>query len=164
MQQLHRIKTLLLVGREERPNLRVELLDNNLRFGPRLLMNRLQLRSHGSHERLDLALLRIGQLEHVRQHGGHVLPPFVAEWRCIVGRLRPGELCHGEKSREAECDWNEFHFFHFLPFISYAAAELLLQNSQTLPVSAGYIFSCNLWSPAVSLTVMWTRRATAHAR
>ena len=73
VQRLHSIKPLLLVGREKRPDLRVELFEHHIRFGSRFLMNGLELRSHASDERFDLALLRVGQLKRSRQHHGQVL-------------------------------------------------------------------------------------------
>ena len=108
VQQLHCIKTLLLVRREKWPDLCVELLENNPCFGPRFLMNRVQLRSHGRYERLDLGLLRIGQLQHMRQHCSHVRSARMAEGRRIIWCLRTGKLCNGHESRNTKCDRNKF--------------------------------------------------------
>ena len=65
-----------------------QLLEDHIRFGSRFLMNRLELRSHGSYERFDLALLRIGQLKRSRQHHGQVLWPVMAVEDCRVSARR----------------------------------------------------------------------------
>ena len=89
------VESLLLVGREKRPNLRVELLENRVRLRPRFLMDGVELRSHGSYERFDLSSFVHQSVEHVRQHRGQVWRPVMA-WR-IVGCLRAGELCHRQR-------------------------------------------------------------------
>lgn len=108
VQYFHRIEPLLLLGCEERPDLPVELLQDHIRFGARFLVNRRELRSSRSHERFDLALLRLGQLQHMGQHSGHVRRSFMAERRRTIGSLPVDELRPGEESREAKGDWNQF--------------------------------------------------------
>ena len=72
MQGLESVEFLQLLSREIGANLGVELLDDWLRRRSRLLMDRFKLRFDRVDERLHLGLLRIGQVEDVRQHRGHV--------------------------------------------------------------------------------------------
>lgn len=108
VQDFHRIEPLLLLRCEERPDLPVELLQDHVRVGARFLVNRSELRTSRGHERFDLALLRLGQLQHVGQHAGHLRRSFVAERRCTSGSLPADELRPGEENREAKGDWNQF--------------------------------------------------------
>ena len=136
MQRLHGIETLLLVRGKERPDLRVELLKNRVRFGPRLLMNRVELRSHGSYERFDLALLRIGQLKGVGQHRSQVLRPVMAGR--IVGCLRAGELCNSREGRDTNYDRNKFCWFHYFLSLVVQSSGIAVSNSETLQTRIGY--------------------------
>ncbi len=126
VQRLHGIKPLLLVGREKRSDLRVELLEHHVRLGSRFLMNRLELRPHGSYERFDLTLLRVGQLKRSRQHHGQVLLPVMA--RRIVGCLRAGELCDSHEGRDTNDDRNEFYWFHLFLLIVMQSSRIAVTN------------------------------------
>ena len=95
-QRFQRVEFLLLVSREQRANLCVQLLDDRLGRGARLLMDRVKLRLDCGDQRLHLGLLRIGQVEHVVQHRGHIRWTVVVPGFSVAGCLRARQLPESE--------------------------------------------------------------------
>ena len=101
------------VAREVRADLRVELPHDHVRLGARLLVKRLELRLHGGDGRLHLRLLRVGQLERVRQHLREVMwPVMMSRTALVVRTLRAEKLAEGERRGRTEREWNPVVCFH----------------------------------------------------
>ena len=99
MQRFESVQTLLLIGAKQRANLCIQLFDNGIRRLPSLLMNGIELRLHLRHQRLDLSLLRIAQVEKPRQHQGQI------GWTMMMKRhwiFRSLCICDRRKSKQAD--------------------------------------------------------------
>ena len=78
-------------------------------------MDRFELRFDRVDQGLHLGFLRIGQVEHVAQHHGHIRWAVVvpvgsaAVWCFSAGEMAHGEHCSGGNS--AKDQFVRFHFF-----------------------------------------------------
>lgn len=140
-QGFERVEFLHLLRREERANLIVELLQDRVRLGPRLLVNRLELRLHGGDRRLHLRLLRIGQVERVGEHRGEVMRTvmMMRRTRLVVGTLGAGELTAGQRRDRTERERNQFVCFHVVVCFFCTAISLRGWRRRTVSAVTGFV-------------------------
>ena len=106
MSLLHLIQFRLLIGREQRADLRHGIIQNAFRLGHGILMDRLELRFRLIDDRLDLRFLVRGQVQcfgHVIERASAVAMPTTGASRTAVPtrfRLSP---CKTTRADRGDC-------------------------------------------------------------